>query len=89
MAKARLMTLVGAATVLAAGLTSASAQVLNLTGQFQCVRLCRRSGQRDVRQEANPTAPTERFSCFDSGRMHPNPFFQQAYAFTTANIQKS
>ena len=40
MAKARLMTLVGAATVLAAGLTSASAQVLNLTGQFQCVRLC-------------------------------------------------
>src|ERR1700722_10094941 len=37
---ARLMTLVGAATVLAAGLTSASAQVLNLTGQFQCVRLC-------------------------------------------------
>ena len=39
-AKARLMTLVGAATVLAAGLTSASAQVLNLTGQFQCVRLC-------------------------------------------------
>src|SRR6516225_10556384 len=40
MAKARLMTLVGAATVLAASLTSASAQVLNLTGQFQCVRLC-------------------------------------------------
>jgi hypothetical protein len=40
MAKARLMTLVGAATVLAAGLTSASAQVLNLTGQFECVRLC-------------------------------------------------
>ena len=40
MAKARLMTLVGAATVLAAGLTSASAQVLNLTGQFQCVKQC-------------------------------------------------
>jgi len=40
MAIARLMTLVGAATVLAAGLTSASAQVLNLTGQFRCVRLC-------------------------------------------------
>jgi hypothetical protein len=34
------MTLVGAATVLAAGLTSASAQVLNLTGQFQCVKQC-------------------------------------------------
>jgi hypothetical protein len=30
-----------------------------------------------------PTAPTESpFSCFDSGRVHPNPFFQQAYAFT-------
>ena len=40
MAKARLMTLVGTATVLAAGLTSASAQVLNLTGQFQCVKQC-------------------------------------------------
>ena len=43
MAKARLMTLVGAATVLAASLTGASAQsaqFLNLTGQFQCVRLC-------------------------------------------------
>ena len=40
MAKARLMTLVGAATVLAAGLTGASAQVLNLTGQFQCVQQC-------------------------------------------------
>jgi hypothetical protein len=34
---------VGAATVLAASLTGASAQVLNLTGQFQCVRLCRRA----------------------------------------------
>ena len=30
-----------------------------------------------------PTAPTESpFSCSDSGRVHPNPFFQQAYAFT-------
>jgi hypothetical protein len=30
-----------------------------------------------------PTAPTESpFSCFDSGRVHPNPFFQQDYAFT-------
>ena len=38
--RASLMTLVGAATVLAASLTGASAQVLNLTGQFQCVRLC-------------------------------------------------
>jgi len=41
--KVRLMTLVGAATVLAASLTGASAQsaqFLNLTGQFQCVRLC-------------------------------------------------
>ena len=38
--RASLMTLVGAAIVLAASLTGASAQVLNLTGQFQCVRLC-------------------------------------------------
>jgi hypothetical protein len=38
--RASSMTLVGAATVLAASLTGASAQVLNLTGQFQCVRLC-------------------------------------------------
>jgi hypothetical protein len=38
--KACLMTLVGAATVLAASLTGASAQVFNLTGQFRCVRLC-------------------------------------------------
>jgi hypothetical protein len=38
--KASLVTLVGAATVLAASLTGASAQVINLTGQFQCVRLC-------------------------------------------------
>jgi hypothetical protein len=38
--RASLMTLVGAATVLAASLTGASAQVLNLTGQFRCVRLC-------------------------------------------------
>jgi hypothetical protein len=38
--KASLMTFVGAASVLAASLTGASAQVLNLTGQFQCVRLC-------------------------------------------------
>jgi hypothetical protein len=38
--KAILMTFVGAAAALAAGLTGASAQVLNLTGQFQCVRLC-------------------------------------------------
>ena len=30
-----------------------------------------------------PPAPTESpFSCFDSDRVHPNPFFQQAYAFT-------
>jgi hypothetical protein len=30
-----------------------------------------------------PTAPTESpLSCFDSGRVHPNPFFQQNYAFT-------
>ena len=29
-----------------------------------------------------PTAPTESpLSCFDSGRVHPNPFFQQNYAF--------
>jgi hypothetical protein len=33
--KANLMALVGAATVLAASVTGASAQVLNLTGQFQ------------------------------------------------------
>ena len=38
--RASLMTLVGAATVLTASLTGASAQVLNLTGEFQCVRLC-------------------------------------------------
>jgi hypothetical protein len=38
--KASLMALVGAATILAASLTGASAQVLNLTGQFQCVQLC-------------------------------------------------
>ena len=38
--KASFMALVGAATVLAASLTGASAQVLNLTGQFQCVQLC-------------------------------------------------
>ena len=38
--KASLMTLVGAATVLAASVTGASAQVINLTGQFQCVQLC-------------------------------------------------
>jgi hypothetical protein len=41
--KARLMTLVSAATVLAASLTGASAQstqFLYLTGQFRCVRLC-------------------------------------------------
>ncbi len=38
--KASFMTLVAAATVLVASLTGASAQVLNLTGQFQCVRLC-------------------------------------------------
>ena len=31
-----------------------------------------------------PTESTERpFSCFDSGRVHPNLFFQQGYAFTT------
>jgi hypothetical protein len=30
-----------------------------------------------------PTASTEGpLSCFDSGRVHPNLFFQQAYAFT-------
>ena len=33
--RASLMTLVGAATVLAASLTGASAQVLNRTGQFR------------------------------------------------------
>ena len=38
--KTRLMTIIGAVTVLAAGVTGASAQVLNLTGQFQCVRMC-------------------------------------------------
>jgi hypothetical protein len=38
--KANLMALVGAATVLAAGVTGASAQVLNLSGQFQCVQMC-------------------------------------------------
>jgi hypothetical protein len=41
--KASLTTLVGAVTVLAANLTGASAQsaqFLNLTGEFQCVRLC-------------------------------------------------
>lgn len=38
--KASLMALVGAATVLAASSTGASAQVLNLTGQFRCVRFC-------------------------------------------------
>ncbi len=37
--KASLMTLVGA-TILTASLTGATAQVLNLTGEFQCVRLC-------------------------------------------------
>jgi hypothetical protein len=30
-----------------------------------------------------PTASTEGpLSCFDSGRVHPNLFFQQVYAFT-------
>jgi len=38
--KASLMTLVGAAAILTASLTGATAQVLNLTGEFQCVRLC-------------------------------------------------
>ena len=38
--KASLMAFVGAAAVLAVSVTGASAQVLNLTGQFQCVRLC-------------------------------------------------
>ena len=41
--KARLMTILGAAAVLAASFTGASAQsaqFLNLTGEFQCVRLC-------------------------------------------------
>ncbi len=38
--KASLMAFVGAATICLASLTGASAQVLNLTGQFQCVRLC-------------------------------------------------
>jgi hypothetical protein len=38
--KKSLMTLAGAATVLAASLTSVSGQVLNLTGQFQCVSFC-------------------------------------------------
>ena len=38
--KASLMVIAGAATVLAAGVTGASAQVPNLTGQFQCVRMC-------------------------------------------------
>jgi hypothetical protein len=38
--KASLMGLVGAAFVLAASLTPASAQVVNLMGQFRCVRLC-------------------------------------------------
>jgi hypothetical protein len=38
--RASLMTLVGAAIILTASLTGASAQVLNLTGEFQCVRLC-------------------------------------------------
>jgi hypothetical protein len=38
--RASLMALVGAASVVAATATGASAQVLNLTGQFQCVRLC-------------------------------------------------
>ncbi len=38
--KASLMMLVGAATILTMSLTGATAQVLNLTGEFQCVRLC-------------------------------------------------
>jgi hypothetical protein len=38
--KASMMALLGAAAVLAASVTGASAQVLNLTGQFQCVRMC-------------------------------------------------
>jgi hypothetical protein len=38
--KVSLLGLVGAAFVLAASLTAASAQVVNLTGQFRCVRLC-------------------------------------------------
>ena len=38
--KASLTTLVGAATILTASLTGATAQVLNLTGEFHCVRLC-------------------------------------------------
>jgi hypothetical protein len=38
--RASLLALIGAAGVLAATATGASAQVLNLTGQFQCVRMC-------------------------------------------------
>jgi len=38
--KASLIMVLGAATALATSLTGASAQVLNLTGQFQCVSLC-------------------------------------------------
>jgi hypothetical protein len=38
--RASLMALIGATGVLAATATGASAQVLNLTGQFQCVRMC-------------------------------------------------
>jgi len=36
--KVGMMTLFGAATVIAASMTGASAQVLNLSGQFQCVK---------------------------------------------------
>jgi hypothetical protein len=38
--KATLMALLGAAAVIAASTSGASAQVLNLTGQFQCVQGC-------------------------------------------------
>src|SRR6185437_12208936 len=46
-----------------------------------CLLGCGYSLHRDA--PWGQSAPTESpFSCFDSGRVHPNPFFQQVYAFT-------